>query len=228
MMSEVQRRTLPPEIVKLLNSRVGPHNEEVAGPVWIFGYGSIIWKAGFHFTQRKEGFIRGYHRAFHQGSTDHRGTKEFPGRTVTLVPAAHDVKTWGVAYCIEGSLAAVMEAMEYLEWREKQYDIRLTVPFYERSNPGTPAVTCLLYIASPDKSVNENFLGPAPLPDIAWQIAHARGPSGPNYEYLYMLADSLRDADEVDEEVFELEALVKRLLEREDCHAQPTSSMIDP
>ena len=37
-----------------------------------------------------------------------------------------------------------------------------------------------------------NWLGAAPLMEVAQQIAHAHGPSGPNSEYLYRLADTMR------------------------------------
>jgi cation transport regulator ChaC len=56
--------------------------------IWVFGYGSLVYRPGFEYARRVEGFIRGYRRVFHQGSTDHRGTPEFPGRTVTLAPCA--------------------------------------------------------------------------------------------------------------------------------------------
>ena len=50
----------------------------------------------------------------------------------------------------------------------------------------------LVYIATPDKAKNVNWLGPAPLAELAAQIVHAVGPSGPNTEYLYKLAAVMR------------------------------------
>jgi cation transport regulator ChaC len=52
--------------------------------LWVFGYGSLVWKVGFGFDERVVGFIKDYTRVFHQASTNHHGTPEYPGRTVTL------------------------------------------------------------------------------------------------------------------------------------------------
>ena len=65
-----------------------------------------------------------------------------------------------------------------------------------------------MYIAGPDRSRNINYLGPASLHDIAIQIAASRGPSGPNSEYLFGLADAMRRLGVEDEELFHLERLV--------------------
>jgi len=47
--------------------------------VWIFGYGSLIWKPDFEFSCRKIGFIRGYSRRFWHGDSYHRGNQETVG-----------------------------------------------------------------------------------------------------------------------------------------------------
>jgi hypothetical protein len=83
--------------------------------------------------------------------------------------------------------------VQYLEWREKQYDVREYVDVFNISHEVPAVKDVLVYIATPNVESNVNYLGPAPLEAIAQQIASAHGPSGPNYEYLYNLAAAIRE-----------------------------------
>ena len=88
------------------------------------------------------------------------------------------------------AMHAVM--MQYLEWREKQYDVRERVDVFGRGSAAEPLVRgALVYIASEDRKKNLNYLGTAPCEAIARQIAAAAGPSGRNDEYLFGLAHAL-------------------------------------
>ncbi|EPS70984.1 hypothetical protein M569_03776, partial [Genlisea aurea] len=177
--------------------------------VWVFGYGSLIWKSGFNYDERIVGFIKGYRRVFYQGSTDHRGTPDFPGRTVTLEPAK-DQKCWGAAYKISSKQDQVA-ALEYLEVREKQYDKKVYVDFFTDPDASKPAFSgVMVYIASADKKSNGNYLGHAPLEEIAMQIARAEGPSGPNSEYLFKLESELIQMGHEEKHVTDLANEVRR------------------
>lgn len=147
--------------------------------VWLFGYGSLIFKADFPYLERRGAHIQGWARRFWQGSHDHRGTPESPGRVVTLT-AAPGQHCHGVAYRIRGAVFA------HLDHREKNGYLRLDTTLHLT---GGETVAGLLYVATAD---NPAFLGPAPAADIARQIAAAHGPSGANLDYLLDLAAALR------------------------------------
>jgi len=49
------------------------------GDFWVFGYGSLMWKPGFAFTEEHRAKIHGLHRSLCIYSWKHRGTEEKPG-----------------------------------------------------------------------------------------------------------------------------------------------------
>jgi cation transport regulator ChaC len=160
--------------------------------VWLFGYGSLIFKSDFPFIERRPASIRGWTRRFWQGSHDHRGTETAPGRVVTLVPGEGAV-CHGMAYLV------TPEEFAHLDHREKNGYLRLPIDI--GFDDGGSALG-LVYIATHE---NAAYLGPATEHEIARQIAASQGPSGPNSEYLLELAKALRALGRDDPHVFEIE-----------------------
>ena len=162
----------------------GDHDE-----VWLFGYGSLIYLVDFPYLQAKPATIRGWSRRFWQGSHDHRGTEENPGRVVTLIEDPGAV-CGGVAYLVEAPV------FRQLDHREKNGYLRVATDM--TFDDGSHA-TGLTYIATPE---NEAWIGEAGEYEIARHICGAEGPSGPNDEYLLQLARALRELGQQDEHVF--------------------------
>ncbi len=161
--------------------------------VWLFGYGSLIYKVDFPYLEKRPASIYGWQRRFWQASHDHRGTPESPGRVVTLVEKT-GARCKGMAYRVSP------DVFEHLDVREKNGYLRFTTPMTFDDGVVEDG---LVYIATED---NAAFLGPASAEDIARQIAGSVGPSGPNRDYLLNLAEALRDLGDEDPHVFEIEA----------------------
>ncbi len=174
------------DINRKMNKFDGHHS------VWLFGYGSLIFKADFPFLEQRPASITGWTRRFWQGSHDHRGTEAAPGRVATLIEQAGAV-CGGLAYLI------TPEVFGHLDHREKNGYLRLCTDIEFDDGSKTEG---LVYIATEH---NEAFLGAASEQDIARQIARASGPSGPNRDYLNQLALALRALGKHDQHVFAIE-----------------------
>ncbi|SMR52307.1 unnamed protein product [Zymoseptoria tritici ST99CH_3D1] len=196
--------------------------------LWLFGYGSLIWKPPPHFDLRVPGYIEGYVRRFWQARFDHYSASNAIvqltiGRVCTLIDrqlwetltdqhTSAPPRTWGAAYRIPSK--HVPEVKEYLDIREiNGYSIQY-VPFHpqppspthsDEPSPFLPQgeIKCLVYIGLPD---NPQFLGPQDPQALAEHIVDSRGPSGENKDYLYQLDEALRglSRDSGDEHVSDL------------------------
>ena len=130
-------------------------------PLWIFGYGSLIWRADFPYVERVPATIDGYVRRFWQGSADHRGIPENPGRVVTLQHSPKSI-CWGMAYRIDPALADAV--LEQLDYREKGGYDRLTI---ELLIDGSKQMG-LTYFATPE---NSDYLGESALTEMVEQMS---------------------------------------------------------
>jgi len=182
---------------------------------WVFGYGSLVWKVDFPYETKQPGYIKGFLRRFYQNSIDHRGTYEKPGRVVTLVPSENsDDIVYGVAYKIADHQRD--EVIKHLDFREKNGYVRHSVTCYpfcmlqkEQGETKNVIKNIVIYVATED---NDSFAGHKnDINDIAKQIFEAHGPSGSNREYVYRLADAMRELfpHHYDDHLYELEKLLK-------------------
>ncbi|MDN5865583.1 MAG: gamma-glutamylcyclotransferase [Gammaproteobacteria bacterium] len=168
--------------------------------VWLFGYGSLIYKVDFPFLERRRATIHGWSRRLWQGSHDHRGTPEQPGRVATLVPEQGAACT-GMAYRV------APPAFEHIDRREKNGYLRFATTLDFGAGNASEG---LVYIALED---NGAWLGCATEAQIARHIAAAAGPSGTNSDYLLRLAAALRELGADDPHVFAVEARLRRPLD---------------
>ncbi|RZL60740.1 MAG: calcium transporter ChaC [Variovorax sp.] len=75
--------------------------------LWLFAYGSLIWRPEFPFTERRPAVVHGWHRALKMWSRINRGSVQHPGLVFGLlsggscrgmvfrVPAADGLETLG-------------------------------------------------------------------------------------------------------------------------------------
>ncbi len=162
---------------------------------WVFGYGSLIWKQDFPFLASRRARLDKWVRRFWQGSHDHRGVADDPGRVVTLIQSTTEV-CHGRAFLVDS------DTLSYLDHREKNGYERHELPMYFVDGQATG----ITYIAPTD---NFAFLGDAPLEEMVEQILRCEGESGTNVEYVLELAQALRRLDVDDPHVFEIERWLK-------------------
>ncbi|MES1908495.1 MAG: hypothetical protein MHM6MM_001418 [Cercozoa sp. M6MM] len=163
---------------------------------------------------------KGVCRRLWQGSADHRGSPLAPGRVCTLLPcetaqgqASHSDPLWqgylpedfyakdgddnavhkdtctGIALCFDDAHRDAV--LQHLNFRERGGYKQMIVPvvLHDEAGNETEEVRALVFVGDVN---NVNFVGRAPLSEIAAQGALSHGPSGANAEYVLRLDEALR------------------------------------
>jgi cation transport protein ChaC len=146
--------------------------------LWVFGYGSLMWRPDFPFAERARATIAGYHRAFCVASTVHRGSRDRPGLVLGLDRGrACD----GVAYRVRAE--DVTAVVAYLRQRELIYGVyrEAQVAAILADGASVRETPVLAYTV---ERCHPSYTGPLPLPEQAQIIRAARGQSGANLDYL--------------------------------------------
>jgi cation transport protein ChaC len=154
--------------------------------MWVFGYGSLLWKPGFDVAEQVIATLPGYARSFCMRSIHHRGSETEPGLVLALdADPSHSCQ--GVALAVrqghEDRTLTYLRERELISsaYVEKTLDVDLV---------DGRRVAALAYVINAD---HVQYCGGLPLEEQAQIIATARGGMGPNTEYLYNTAAHLAE-----------------------------------
>lgn len=152
--------------------------------LWIFGYGSLIWRPDFDFLERRLARIYGYHRALCLWSRVNRGTPECPGLVFSLDLGG---SCSGVAYRIAGS--RVRDTMRPL-W-QREMPSAAYIPRWLRCHSNAGAVPGLVFTM--DRGDNGYTPG-LTLEQTVRIVRQGRGRYGDCIDYVLRTADALEAA----------------------------------
>jgi cation transport protein ChaC len=174
---------------------------QIPADLWVFGYGSLLWRPGFAFTEKVPARVTGLHRSLCIYSFVHRGTSERPGLVLGLDRGG---ACRGIAFRV--AAAEREPVLEYLREREQATSVYLEV-LRNVTLIGHPdrRVEALTYVV--DRG-HPQYAGKLSLDQRLHLIRQGHGRSGANRDYVLATVAELealgcRDA--------ELHALAERL-----------------
>ena len=145
--------------------------------MWVFGYGSLMWRPGFPHARAVRARVTGYHRGFCIYSMHHRGTEARPGLVLGLDRGG---VCEGMAFLVPPD--AIAATLAYLREREQVSGVyRETYLPLTLEEGARPEVLGLAYVV---ERAHPSYAGTLPLPTEADLIRGARGISGTNLDYL--------------------------------------------
>jgi cation transport protein ChaC len=145
--------------------------------LWVFGYGSLMWRPGFDFLERVEARLLGAHRALCVYSFHHRGTPERPGLVLGLDLGG---ACRGIAYRVAATERA--RTVAYLRAREQVTMVyrECTRPVWLKCEPAR-RVAALCYTV--DRS-HPQYAGRLSIEQQLHHVRQGHGQSGANRDYV--------------------------------------------
>jgi cation transport protein ChaC len=154
-----------------------PEAELSKGDLWVFGYGSLMWRPGFAFIEQVPARLIGEHRALCVYSFVHRGTAEKPGLVLGLDRGG---ACRGIAFRVAEKHRAATIA--YLRAREQVTSVyREVMRSVWLENEPRQRVSALVYVV--DRGHGQ-YAGRLSLAEQFRHVLQGHGQSGANREYV--------------------------------------------
>ena len=180
--------------------------EPEIGEVWVFAYGSLIWKPACDFVEMRTGLVRGWHRAFCLGwNNRHRGSDKTPGLMLALDRGG---ACKGVLYrippdAIEDNLVKLFE--REMGWRPSPFP-----PRWVNVQAGERTIRALTFCIDRNSG---RYVSGLSVDRIADVLATATGTRGSMAEYLFATVSHLESLGIHDPHLWQLQALVAERIE---------------
>ncbi|HEX2725705.1 MAG TPA: gamma-glutamylcyclotransferase [Beijerinckiaceae bacterium] len=148
---------------------------ETSDDLWVFGYGSLMWRPGFPFVERHRAQLHGYHRSLCIFSHVHRGTPDAPGLVLGLDRGG---RCRGIAFRVAAD--EVDATRTYLREREQITGVYLERHVRVHLDDGR-RVAALTFVA--DRR-HPQYAGRLPEADLMRLVRQGVGLSGANPDYV--------------------------------------------
>ncbi|EPJ49264.1 MAG: hypothetical protein OFPI_25690 [Osedax symbiont Rs2] len=153
------------------------------GDLWVFGYGSLMWRPGFDYIESVDGRLYGYHRALCVSSWVHRGTPEKPGLVLGLDRGGScSGKLFRISCVIKEKVA------QYLYDRELATMIYFARIINVHTKDGR-RIQALTFVVD---TKHQQYVTQKCPEQLAKTVAFARGLNGKSSDYLLSTLEHLR------------------------------------
>jgi glutathione-specific gamma-glutamylcyclotransferase len=178
-------------------SRPVPSHEDL----WVFGYGSLMWRPGFEFLEQVPARLIGEHRALCVYSFDHRGTPEKPGLVLGLDRGG---ACRGIAFRVAAKRRD--EVISYLRGREQTTHVyREVMRSVWLENDARERVAALAYVV--DRG-HVQYAGRLSLHEQLRYVRQGHGRSGNNRDYVLETVRSIEAQGFRDSQLHQLALLL--------------------